>query len=333
MTSPRLPSARRPGRLAVAGSLALACTLLGCQDGMGPTDGQRFGQLGEVRVDLVSPQGEAGELRQTLVWRSSGEWRLSESLWYEGRLGERHDVASSGDPVLSAGEYAQWITLVNETTGIEIIGYEPLDEDLDPACRPFQTRLTLSISDEVLDETRDWIRCAERSLASLDPRGSGPDAAAGRVVQAVQIMRDRTVNAGDDFRSAYAGSLPFATLLRGEHLTADVPGGGVIRNRKSWSAFWAAVHETDELPAVDFENEVVLVGVLGRRDEAGDSVEIRRVLPVQIGTKVELVERVAGDFCSPAAFPHIPFHVVVSPTIPAPVEFNAMPVERVPCPR
>ena len=82
---------------------------------------------------------------------------------------------------------------------------------------------------------------------------------------------------------------------------------------------------------VDFAEDMVVVGAVGVREEAGDSVEIRRVLTVQDGSVVTLFERAPGDFCSPAARSHIPFHIVRTPRIPFPVVFTEVEVERVPC--
>lgn len=328
-----------PGRSAGRRALVVAAATLvagACDDGTGPGDGLRFGARGEVRVELVSPklQGE-GELRQTVTWTSSGAWRLTETLSYRGTIGERQDTTSIGDGSQHALDYARWVTLVNDATqGIQLVGYEPLDENLEPECGAFRTRVTVAITDEVHETTRDWTRCAETGLENLDPRGSGPDPAAGRVVQAAQLVRDLTVGAARPFQSSYAGSLPFATLLRGGDLTEEVPDGGVIRDADTWETFWRSVDGSGTTaPDVDFDTQLVLVGVLGQREEAGDSLEVRRVLPVEFGTRVELVERIAGDFCSPAELRHTPFHVVVAPAVPDPVRFTRLPVERVACPR
>lgn len=76
---------------------------------------------------------------------------------------------------------------------------------------------------------------------------------------------------------------------------------------------------------------MVLVAAVGERHEAGDSVEVRRVVPADGGTLAEAFERVPGNFCSPAERTHVPFHVVVAPLAPLPVTFPEIVVERVPC--
>jgi hypothetical protein len=74
---------------------------------------------------------------------------------------------------------------------------------------------------------------------------------------------------------------------------------------------------------VDFAEETVIVAARGERREAGDSLEVRAVRPSGAqGTVVTLVERIPGDFCSPAELTHVPFHIVVTPRAPAPVSFQ-----------
>jgi hypothetical protein len=88
------------------------------------------------------------------------------------------------------------------------------------------------------------------------------------------------------------------------------------------------------LPAVDFKKDLVLIGLHpnGPRREAGDSIEIRKVLPVGEGTVVQMTLRRPGAFCSPAERIHVPYHFVVAPRVPLPITFQ-MPVaeEPVPC--
>jgi hypothetical protein len=84
-------------------------------------------------------------------------------------------------------------------------------------------------------------------------------------------------------------------------------------------------------PPVDWAEEVVLVAAVGVRSEAGDSVEIRRILQTGEGTQVTLFERVPGDFCSPAAREHFPVHIVVAPRTALPIRFSEIQKERVPC--
>ncbi len=60
-------------------------------------------------------------------------------------------------------------------------------------------------------------------------------------------------------------------------------------------------------------------------------MEIRRVLPINVGTRIEIFERVPGDFCAPAARLVRPFHIVLAPRTPAPVIFSDIREERVAC--
>jgi hypothetical protein len=70
---------------------------------------------------------------------------------------------------------------------------------------------------------------------------------------------------------------------------------------------------------------------VGLRGEAGDSVEVRRVVETNDGTLITLYERVPGDFCSPAARDHYPVHVIVAPRTRLPILFSEVVIERVPC--
>ena len=86
------------------------------------------------------------------------------------------------------------------------------------------------------------------------------------------------------------------------------------------------------MPEIDWEQEMVLVGLIGQREEVGDSAEIRGVVTVADGTKIELWERVPGDFCAPTRQVVWPFHIVVAPRAPAPVEFaDEVKRDLVPC--
>jgi hypothetical protein len=76
---------------------------------------------------------------------------------------------------------------------------------------------------------------------------------------------------------------------------------------------------------------MAVVAAIGLRTEAGDSVEVRRILQVTDETQISLFERVPGDFCSPAAREHYPIHVVVAPRTLQPTSFGDLVQERVPC--
>jgi hypothetical protein len=187
----------------------------------------------------------------------------------------------------------------------------------------------LTIRDDVREEETTWIRCAEGSLANLTPAQAGPDPAASRVAQAIILARDFTL--GEKFASTYAGSVPFATLDRGDDLASPERTPTVFTDSAAFRSFWASAGRGAAQPAVDFAKEMVILGVVGQRDEAGDSVEVRRILQVDQGTLIEVWERIPGDFCSPAARIHVPYHVVLAPLTPTPLRFSDIRVQRVPC--
>lgn len=301
----------------------------------------RFGQLGEIRVQVRAPLAlGAGELQQGLTWNSNGAWRIRESVSYHGLLGDEDVRGSQGDPGAFASAYASLVTQVNETQGLKLF-IESLSPDLDPACEAPLSSVTFRIVDDARDEDVSWTRCTTGSLVNLGVSGAGPDPDAPRVIVAATLARDFTV--GHDFNSVYRGTIPFGTLSRGDDpgdaldgprgFRSDEPASGEAP--AGWLQFWNGLPEGGEPPPVDWSHEMVMVAAVGERFEAGDSVEVRRIVTVgsgvQTSTVVEFVERVPGDFCSPAARNVRPFHVVVAPRTPGTIRFTKLATERVPC--
>lgn len=315
--------------------------LAGCGDN-GGTDPYtlRFGQVGELRLTLVVPLGVngEGELQQILAWNSSGAWQLKESISYRDLVGDENLRRNDGKEGDYAASYATRITQFNDDPFLKLFTPE-LSQSLDPECGVGKTRVTLLIRDDPRSETRSWTRCSEGSLGTLKTSEAGPDDAAVRVIQAAILIRDFSL--GEDFQSAYLGSVPFGTLDRGEDSGAELTtprrfyssAEGVLETPEGWVDFWRSHkgNPTEQPPVVDWAREMVLVAAIGKRTEAGDSVEIRRILQTGEGTLVTLFERAPGDFCSPAARDHYPIHIVVAPRTLLPIEFSAVEKEWVPC--
>ena len=61
----------------------------------------------------------------------------------------------------------------------------------------------------------------------------------------------------------------------------------VIRDAEEWSAFWAEatsiMEPQPDVPAVDFEQEMVIVAAMGRRVSGGYAIEIEEVLESDAG--------------------------------------------------
>lgn len=131
--------------------------------------------------------------------------------------------------------------------------------------------------------------------------------------------------------SAYLGTVPFGTLDRGDDSGSSLAAPGTYIDSRGFQAFWSEHAPSRPLPVVDFTKEMVVVAIVGTRKEAGDSVEVRRILQVDLGTVVEVVERLPGEFCSPAARTHVPYHVVVAPRTPIPHRFADIKKEPVSC--
>jgi hypothetical protein len=331
---------RRPGEGPLRGRrrLALLAVILlsvACGDaGPAGPDALRFGQIGRIRVDLAAPLGLGqGQIHQVLTWESTGPWELREAISYAGFPGDE-DVRRSGQlPEVLAGSYATWIAQVNDLRSLSLF-VEELEADgstpSDLECGANRSRVVLTIRDSARGEEMSWTRCVMGRLETLTESGAGPDAAAGRVAAAAILAREYALRG--TFQSAYAGSVPFGTIERGEDSGAEPSRSQVFISQAEWSAFWTEHRPTAAVPSVDFGSDMVILAAVGQRSEAGDSVEIRRVLPVGDSTFVVRVERVPGDFCSPAQKLHYPYHLVVVPDVPLPVRFvEPVEVERVPC--
>ena len=231
-----------------------------CSDTPTETGPVRFGQIGEIRLQLEVPlRFGAGQLTQTLNWSSSGPWLLREAISYEGVEGDASEWSSVSE--LLAGPYLQWITAVNEQEPLRLFD-AGLDPDLMPECGPVRTRVSLRIRDDDRPAEESWTRCAEGQLGTLSSTMAGPDQEAARVVDDARLLADLIFPGG--FTSRYHGSVPFATLARGEHTPLALEGPGVIGVGESWLQFWEAhAGAGSTAPAVDFERQVVLVGAVG----------------------------------------------------------------------
>ncbi|MDP2955946.1 MAG: hypothetical protein Q8N53_05970 [Longimicrobiales bacterium] len=310
--------------------LALSPIAASCgDDGLTDPDTLHVGQVGSIVVRLEVPLrlGE-GKLTQELQWRSSGAWALHEAISYRGLTGDESRAQSSGDHAQLAVAYDSVIAQLNTRAAVQLF-IADLPTELVPPCDATHSRITFTIRDDARNRSTTWIRCATGSLDNLTPEGAGPDPAASRVVLAALLTRQATV--GSRWTWAYQGSVPFGTLDRGGNSGSHLGAPAAYIDVGGFNAFWAGHAPGRAPPAVDFTKDMVVVGIVGVRREAGDSVEVRRVLQVDLGTVLEVVERVPGNYCSPAAKTHVPYHVVVTPRSPIPHRFADIRLELVSC--
>lgn len=325
----------RGARLRLAAVVGLAALgLLGaCDDGaMGPPGDLFFGQVGRLEVTLRVPgalRPQEGEIVQELVWESTGGWTFTESISYQGVLGDANRVTEASSVQL-VSEYVTLIEDINQSRGLQLLGVDDLLAQPDPDCGNF-TRVTVRIVDTERGDAAAFTRCAEGSLGNnFTPTGAFPRAeTAARVPQAALFAAIATL--GRNASYSYTGSIPFATLDRGGDTPSPQAQPTVIRDSTAWREFWSQHAPGRSMPTVDFGQDMVVVGISGVRDEAGDSVEVRRILPVNVGTLIHVVEREPGDFCTPAAVRHKPFHIVVAPRTPEPDRFAEIGRDVVPC--
>lgn len=307
----------------------------GCDGNSTEPEELRFGQVGQIQIRVTSPVlAGVGGLEETLVWRSDGPWVLAERLGYGDELGSETVRRPELNPGDLAAEYGSLIQQLTETPGLRLFG-EHTPQGLSPDCLPERTRIEVLIRDRPRNEEARWVRCADGTLFTVTPGSAGPDVGASRVVTAAQLARSFTL--GDQARSSYFGSIPFRSVDRGGDSPArpDVPLAFLGNGSEAPPAFldfWER-HAGTAAPApeVDWGREMVVVATAGRRTEAGDSLQVTRILPIGEGTRVEMVLRVAGNFCSPAGRVGWPYQIVIAPRTPEPVTFAEPQLIRVPC--
>jgi hypothetical protein len=76
----------------------------------------------------------------------------------------------------------------------------------------------------------------------------------------------------------------------------------VLRDQGEFASFWSDLHAdqstTPDLPAVDFESQVVVAVVLGERPNGGYEVEVDQVMANEDeAMRVEYTETVPGETC------------------------------------
>ena len=316
----------------------LAVTVSACEENGVEPPMLRFGQSGQVVVEVVTPQQflpspGMGELRQTLTWRSTGAWQLVESMAYRGVVGSETTTGSPGLAAAFTASYATLVTQIHGTPGLDLF-IDDLDPNLNPPCDD-QTRVTLRIQDEIRGEEQSWVRCARGPLGSLNPAGSGPDPHASRVIQVSRLVHDRTL--GDSATSVYHQSIPFASLDKGakpgeQRLISRVFFGGPDEDDApaEWDDFWRRHAGGASPPRIDWKADMVVFAADGARQEAGSILEIRKIVATE-GAIIQLVELAPGDFCSPAAVVETPFHLVIAPRTGSAIQFSEVALERVPC--
>ncbi len=340
---PHRPHPRCRPRRRVVLALLLTAGTGACEDGPTAMPPAAFGLGGEIRVDVHSPLVGAagqGELHEILIWASNGPWLLTERVFYQGNLGAETLRSGKLNPGELAREYRSLIQQLNETRGLRLFGRE-VPQDLLPECTGVLglTRVVFTIHDKARGEVASWTRCAEGTLFTFTPASAKPDPGASRIVTAGQLTRFFTL--GEAVHSTYMGTIPFASLAAGvdSPARAESPRAFVSDDGTppaDFIEFWADhAGEDARLPQVDWGPEMVLLLAVGVRSEAGSLVRVRRVLPLgpATGTRVEVTERVPGDFCSPASASLYPFQLVILPgaNIHLPIDFTPVSVERVSC--
>lgn len=79
----------------------------------------------------------------------------------------------------------------------------------------------------------------------------------------------------------------------------------VIRSQEEWGAFWARVYAplrpVPELPAVNFEESVIVVASMGERSSGGYAIDVDEVEQTDAGLRVVVRETSPGASCMTTA--------------------------------
>ena len=86
----------------------------------------------------------------------------------------------------------------------------------------------------------------------------------------------------------------------------------VIKDANAWAQFWSELGVGDR-PAVDFNQDVVIVAAAGQRPTGGHEIAVDRVTRTQGGLSVEVVERAPGPNCMTSASLTQPVDIVIVP--------------------
>lgn len=315
-------------------SLTAICTLLAACGGT-EVPLFKFGTDGLIGVTVEVPlQGGIGLQQQVLTWNSDGAWTLFEVIGYDGRDGDDTTVRSAGLPLAFAADYQDVLYHFNERKGIRLWELGTGDRE----CGIGRSRVTFRVRDNPTDSVAEWQRCAGGAylLDSLSREPPEPDDHADRVIFLAERAGKRAL--GDDFRSAYTGSLPFGTVDKGTQTGIKEEKPRLFRSPDGrgapagWVRIWEEHRPGSSLPQVDWGAEMVVLATAGPRHELGDSIEVRKVLLVdeELDILVEAVQRVPGDYCAPARRDVWPYHIVVTPRREGSFSFR-IGVERVPC--
>ena len=126
-------------------------------------------------------------------------------------------------------------------------------------------------------------------MVGCDSMGTDPGDETGFNTEVeTQTIKSSSVNTGEIDRGQY-GNIVDGTQT-------------VLRDEGEFASFWADLHvdqsTTPELPAIDFESQVVVAVVLGERPTGGYDVGVDAVTANEDGAmRVEYTETVPGDAC------------------------------------
>jgi len=176
----------------LASGAALALTLLGigaCDNG--PTDPgtTRFGQVGQIRVHVITPEPPGnGSLEQIMEWESDGPWNVTERISYRGQLGDENVQRLRIDLDTYASNYATVIAQLNENEGLKLF-LDSLPPGEDPNCAADRTEVIEAQIERFAPGFRDLV-LARHTTSAPEFEAYNPNWVGGAIKVGVHEVSD-----------------------------------------------------------------------------------------------------------------------------------------------
>jgi len=122
-----------------------------------------------------------------------------------------------------------------------------------------------------------------------------------------------------------AQTLTFTTVARGDASEQQTSRQVTIRTAAEWKTLWKEHAPTEKMPAVDFNEDMVVGIFLGTKPSAGHEVEIVGVRAEEKDLIVEYVQKQPGRGTLAAQILTEPYHLVSLPKHAGTVRFVHVP--------
>jgi hypothetical protein len=133
--------------------------------------------------------------------------------------------------------------------------------------------------------------------------------------------------------SPQAGPIAFETVVSSSHSGYTAPVRRTIRTHQEWAGAWQTLHvgqsPTPPLPAVDFDQAMVVLVAAGTRPNGCFAIDVTEATMRASGVvELEVTETIAGTGCACTLAITQPVHAVKVPRVAGPATFVERTTER-----